>query len=166
MRTKHDINIHIPEVALLSLASANSDSWNIQASASEEAGNPVKLSAINENAGIWINYSSIINYNGHRRKVMATVRDKLPSGWRLSVVASGASGEGKGMLGIPAGQVTLSGEPAEIISDIGSCYTGQGIENGHYLIYSLETDESEEAYELLTQQEFTVHVIYTLTDNN
>ncbi|HKL34590.1 MAG TPA: hypothetical protein VJ919_18765, partial [Tangfeifania sp.] len=62
--------------------------------------------------------------------------------------------------------VVLSNQPSDVIVDIGSCYTGKGINNGHYLTYKLEKDKSSESYAMLNQQNTSVNVVYTLTDYN
>ena len=84
----------------------------------------------------------------------------------LKVEASGASGTGKGDLGLSSGVVTLSNQPTEIISNIGSCYTGKGVNNGHLLKYKLEFDKSSVGNSQLFQTETSLNVIYTLTDAN
>ncbi len=165
-KATHKINVSIPEVALLKLIDEEPDRSHFNVFPPGEAGDPIQLSKFQSGKGIWINYTSIINDINHRRKVVAMVQDEIPSGLRLLVEASEASGTGRGMLGRTAGPVVLSGEPTEVISDIGSCFTGQGIENGHHLTYSIETDETDGTCAILAQQEIVVNVIYTLTDYN
>lgn len=161
----HKINIEIPEVALLGLVSGESGGINLMAVAPDEAGNPIHLAEIQHNNGIWINYSSIIRTQNHRRKVVAVVQGEIPAGLRLIVEATEASGGG-GMLGKPVGRVYLTGEPAEVISDIGSCYTGKGTNNGHLLSYHLEADDNAEDFANLARNQTTLNVVYTLTDHN
>jgi hypothetical protein len=161
----HKINIKIPEVALLGLVSEESGGINLLAVAPDEAGNPINLAEIQHNNGIWINYSSIIRSQQHRRKVVAAVQGKIPRGFRLAVEAAEASGGG-GMLGKPAGKVYLSEEPAEVISDIGSCYTGKGISSGHLLSYRLEPDNDLNNFAKQEKTQTTLQVVYTLTDHN
>jgi hypothetical protein len=82
------------------------------------------------------------------------------------VEASQATGQGNGTIGQPIGKVALSGQPADVISGIGSCYTGKGVSNGHMLTYRLETDNSGESMADLAQHQSSLQVIYTLTDHN
>ncbi|SHF53741.1 hypothetical protein SAMN05444274_106111 [Mariniphaga anaerophila] len=157
----HKVNIEIPEVALLGLVSEEAG-----AIAPDEAGAPVNLENFDQNKGVWINYSSIIRSQTHRRKVVATVQGQVPDGVLLSVEATEARGAGKGALGKPAGRVYLSNEPVEVISDIGSCFTGKGMNNGHLLSYHLEAESSGTEFKSLSQNQTIVQVVYTLTDLN
>lgn len=161
----HEINVRIPEVALLGLVSETQAEINLNTTTPTEAGNAVNFSNATNNQ-IWINYSSIISEATPKRKVIAMIQGEIPDGIKLKVEASGATGSGKGRLGKPSGEVTLSNQPTDIIVDIGSCYTGKGINNGHYLTYKLEKEESKENYAQLAQQQSSVNVIYTLTDDN
>ncbi len=160
----HKIDVAIPQVALLGLVSDNSTIINTLSPI--EAGNAVNLSENGQNNGIWINYSSVNRDNNHQRKVIAMVQGKLPNGIHLIVEASEAGGSGKGKLGNPVGNVTLSEQPSDVITEIGSCYTGKGVNNGHYLTYNLKLDKSEDYYAHLSSEQNSVNVIYTLTDQN
>lgn len=162
--TNHKINIEIPEVALLGLVTKCAADNNLNSALPTEAGSSINTTDA-ENSSIWINYSSIISAD-NKRKVIAMVQGELPKGIQLKVQASKFSGSGKGKLGAPVGVVTLSNEPLDVITDIGSCYTGKGVNNGHYLTYKLEMDESTVDYVLLSNEQTSVNVIYTLTDFN
>ncbi|MGC9353273.1 MAG: hypothetical protein ACP5D9_05510 [Mariniphaga sp.] len=164
-RVDHKINIEIPEVALLGLVSEESGGINLMAVAPDEAGSPLNLAEIQNHNGIWLNYSSIIRSQNHRRKVVAVVLGEIPQGLRLVVEAAEASGGG-GMLGKPTGIVYLSEEPVDVISDIGSCYTGKGISAGHLLSYRLEPDNNLNNIVKQEQTQTTLQVVYTLTDHN
>jgi len=163
--TIHKINVVIPEVALLGLVSDDATGITLNSTSPSEAGNSVDFSSAKNN-NIWINYSSIISGNTKKRKVIAMVQGEIPQGVKLTVEASNFSGSGKGKLGETTGVTTLSNQPSDIIVGIGTCYTGKGINNGHYLTYKLETDGSSDDYALLSQQQTSVNVIYTLTDFN
>lgn len=162
----HKVNIEIPEVALLGLVSDEASQVNFTVTAPNEAGSPVDFSNASQNNGVWINYTSIIRSQNHRRKVMAMVQGEIPAGVHLFVEASEATGVGKGMLGKPVGKVALSGQATEVISDIGSCFTGKGSSNGHLLSYELEADNSANDFVTLEHSQTTLHVVYTLTDYN
>lgn len=162
----HKVNIKIPEVALLGITATETGHSEIIIAAPNEAGSPVNLKNVPFNKGIWVNYSSIILSPNHRRKVIAAVQGEIPSGLRLAVKADEATGEGRGMLGNSAGMVYLSEEPTEVISGIGSCYTGKGPNNGHLLSYQLVADNNAKNVAHLTESQTTLHVIYTLTDHN
>jgi hypothetical protein len=165
-QTDHKVNIEIPEVALLGLVSEESGGINLSSMTPGEAGDQIKFSELHRNNGIWINYSSIIRSQNHRRKVVAAVQGEIPAGLRLIVEATEAVGECGGMLGISAGKVYLSNQPAEVISDIGSCYTGKGTNSGHLLSYRLEAVKNENDFASLAKNHNALHVVYTLTDQN
>lgn len=162
---EHKINIQIPEVALLGLVAESSTDVTLQTSLPNEAGETILLDEETSSQGIWINYSSIISTSTPKRKVEAFVQGEIPQGITLKVQASEFSGSGKGKLGKSSGLVTLSNQPADVIVDIGSCYTGKGANNGHYLTYKLEQNEDADVY-ALSEQNSSVNVVYTLTDYN
>jgi len=164
--SSHKLNIGVPDVALLGLASENSSGISFSASSPTEAGNSIDFNNEHQNNNIWLNYSSIIKNSTHRRKIVAFVQGEMPEGIHLKLKASEAEGAGKGKLGNPAGEILLTEEPTDIISDIGSCYTGKGANNGHVLTYELEYDQSSTAYAGLNTEQTTFHVVYTLTDHN
>ncbi len=165
-QTNHKVIFEIPEVALIGLVSNGDNHINLIASAPNEAGSRIELAKVKQNKEVWLNYSSIINSHSHRRKVVAVLQGELPQGLRLTVKASPAAGRGKGKLGSPSDRINLNTEPTEIISDIGSCYTGMGPNNGHLLSYRLERDDSDEAVANLSENQISLNVIYTLSDNN
>ena len=164
--SSHKVDIKIPEVALLNLVSNNTANINLNSISPVEAGNPIKFSDVDQNKDIWINYSSIIQDQNHLRKIVAILQGDVPQGFHLLVEASEALGAGKGKTGASAGTIVLSNQPTEIITDIGSCYTGVGTNNGHLLKYKLEFDESANSFAQLTESEISFNVVYTLTDTN
>ncbi len=159
----HNVNIEVPEVALLGLVSDGSANISPYTVSPFEAGSYVSFSGMGQRAEAWVNYSSIVGSNSRLRKVEATIRGDIPKDARLLVEASAVSGEGKGRLGSSAGLVELSGQPAEIISGIGSCYTGKGANNGHLLSYKLEFDDPGGNVSLLAQNEITFNVVFILS---
>ncbi|NQU85289.1 MAG: hypothetical protein HQ541_05970 [Mariniphaga sp.] len=162
----HNISIAISEVALLDLESISSSAISINPISPTEAGNALDFSMATNNQ-IWINYSSITGLTEPQRKVSVYVDGAIPDGVVLNVIASSYSGNGNGKTGISTGKVKLSGQVRNIITNIGSCYTGDGINNGHLLTYSLELDKSNSGYGNLNFDESTtISVTYTLSDNN
>lgn len=161
----HKIDMEIPEVALLALVSDDASNLNFESNSPVEAGAPVDFSDVYQN-NIWINYSSINRDKNHSRKIVALLQGEVPQGIRLLVEASEASGTGNGRLGLSSGTVALSGQPTEIISNIGSCYTGKGANNGHLLRYKLEFDDSSNSHSQVAQAGTSLSVVYTLTDAN
>lgn len=161
----HKIGVQLPEVALLGLVSENQGDISFGASAPNEAGSSVGFPDTGEK-GVWINYSSVVSQAAPKRKVIAMIQGEVPNWIKLKVEASEYSGSGKGKLGKSTGVVTLSNQPTDVIVDIGSCYTGMGINNGHYLSYNLDRNISSENYATLSEMQTSVNVVYTLTDDN
>ena len=160
---RHRINLEIPEVALLGLISETGNDIHLNAISPTEAGNSIQDSKTPDKS-LWLNYSSIITHKNHTRKIVAMVQGEIPQGVQIKVEASEAAGIGKGKKGTPVGLVTLTNTPSEIIVGIGSCYTGKGTNNGHYLSYNLEINESE--FSQLSSQIEPINIVYTLTDQN
>lgn len=161
---EHDLKIKVSEVALLALHEGGNQSISFEASSPNSAGQKVYLAKKNS-PEIWLNYSSIVKSN-QKRKVTATVIGEIPSGIVLKVLASESVGGGKGKLGEPVHWASLSNSAVDVISNIGSCYTGKGMQNGHLLSYDIELDDEENMYSQLAQSETSLQIIYTLTDDN
>ncbi len=161
----HQVTINIPEIALLDIEPSNS-SIQLTASAPSEAGNPLSFTGATNNS-LWLNYSSIIGAApDDNRKITVSATGTLPMGADLRVLASAVSGNGAGTRGTPTGQVTISstGQGYDIITGIGSCYTGNGVQNGHQLTYSL-VENSANYGNLRFDTNYSLTITYTLSDN-
>ena len=158
----HSISIQIPEVALLDLE--GSSSITLAPTAPTEAGAAFDFSSATDNS-IWVNYSSVVASGAHRSVTAAITSGSVPTGLLLKVAAASYSGSGKGTTGTTAGTVTLSATAQSVVTGIGSCYTGNGESNGHNLVYSLELNSAND-YDKLVQDNTSITVTYTLTDDN
>ena len=156
----HDISISIPDLALLDLEGGTS--ITLSPALPSEAGDPFSFTGATDNS-TWVNYSSIVPTGKARRVTAAITSGSVPAGLALKVTAGSYSGSGKGTLGTSAGQVTLSSTAQDIITGIGSCYTGNGTSNGHNLTYALDLTSVDD-YSQLEQTSATVTVTYTITD--
>ena len=85
----------------------------------------------------------------------------LPEGVSVKLVTSAYQGKGKGKHGKPTGEIILSEQPTDILTGIGSCYTGVGENTGHCLTYKIENNNAYPDTELNP-----IQVTYTLTDCN
>lgn len=158
----HSLTINIPEISLLDLE--GSTSITIAPSNPTEAGLGLDFSsAVNSN--IWLNYTSIVATGKTRNVSVQISSGSVPSGLSLKVTASNIVGNGQGVFGTPLSQVTLSALPQNIITGIGSAYTGNGTNNGHRLNYSLNL-LSADSYSQIVQGNTTVNVTYTITEDN
>jgi hypothetical protein len=155
----HDVTISVPEVALLDLEGVST--ITLVPTAPDEAGEALSFASATDNS-VWINYSSVIS-SGKKRSVHARITDNLPKGLNLQVSAGSYSGNGAGTTGSPAGKVILSNKDQELISGIGSCYTGNGTSQGHNLTYQLDLTDND-SYQNLVEIDTKITVTYTLTD--
>lgn len=109
----------------------------------------------------WINYTSITE-SGNSNKITVSISgDNVPAGTKFKVQAAEYSGNGDGDMGIPAGLVVLSASPQDLITSIGSCYTGTGTTNGHQLTYTW-TIESDGYSSLAAVGSSTITATYTI----
>jgi len=162
----HDVVIGIPEVALLDIESGSGTSINLTPAAPSEAGNAISFSSTT-NTSLWLNYSSIIGSTTEpTRKVTAAITSgTVPGGMLLKVLAAADAGGGDGTMGTSAGQLTLSGTAQDLVTGIGSCYTGNGTSNGHQLTYTLLLNPVAGSYANLDFDDAnTLSVTYTLTN--
>ena len=67
-------------------------------------------------------------------------------------------------MGKPAGTISLTNKGQNLITEVKSCYTGTGENNGHNLIYYLELSSAESYAELL-EGENDITITYTLIDD-
>lgn len=160
----HAVTINVPEVALIDIE-GGTGSINLSIDAPTEAGSPVDLSNATNN-DLWLNYSSIVSRR-RRRSVTAKISSgNMPQGLLLKVSAGAYSGHhGDGRMGQPVGEITLSTAGQTIINSIGSCYTGNGSNNGHNLTYRLELDGSSGSYAQLEDASTNITIQYTITDD-
>ena len=160
--TSHKAKVAIPDVALLALRFEENSSVDFVGTTTG-AGDQINLKS-KQKPGVWLNYSSIGN-GVQKRKITATVAGIIPDGLTVTVKAEESIGSGVGELGRSNGIVQLSESPSDIISGIGSCYTGSGIQNGHLLSYNVEIDD-DAFYENQNSEESVLSIVYTLTDDN
>lgn len=84
----------------------------------------------------WINYTSIIATGTTNKVSVVLSGTAVPAGTTLKVVAAAHAGTGNGTYGTPTAVVTLSAIAQDLITTIGSCFTGTGNTNGHQLTYT------------------------------
>lgn len=160
----HQISFSIPATSILDIEGpGGNNSINFTPEAITEAGNAFDFN-LSDNT-LWLNYSNIKESVNHTRKVTVGMTNDLPTGMTLTVIAGADAGNGNGTKGTPnANAITLvNGTTSNIITGIGSAYTGNGINNGHQLTYNLSFDDAE--FETLSADlAETVTITYTITD--
>jgi len=131
----HTLTVVIPEVALVDVEPAASKNITLTYTAPTEAG--LSLTGAN-NSSLWLNYSSIKTATIPTR-VVSVKLDQVIGGVNLKVTASADAGNGDGTVGTPAGSaLTLTTGDQQLITGIGSCYTGDGASSGHNLTYEVD----------------------------
>lgn len=161
-----NVVISVPEVALIDLEANGGTNIQLSPEAPLEAGLPVDFSNQTNN-GIWINYSSIVNSRTEpARNITAQITSgTLPQGMVLSVVAAKDAGMGEGNMGTAEAQINLNNRAQNIITGVGSAYTGNGVAKGHQLTYALNLDNANTAYANLdADQSTSLAITYTMTD--
>jgi len=159
----HNVAISIPVIAILDIESTAGENVSFALNADGlEAG--AEFIIDEENSDLWINYTSIVPAVASARTI--TVHsDNAPTitGLTLKVVASAHTGVGGGNFGTPTAIVTPSAIPTDIITGIGSAFTGNGNSNGHNLTYHL--DFNGDFADLNVASAFmTINMTYTITD--
>ncbi|MBO6183849.1 MAG: hypothetical protein J6O88_04030 [Chryseobacterium sp.] len=162
----HTVTISVPEVALVDIEPSATKNITLGFTAPTEAGNAITPSTANTT--LWLNYSSIKSVADPTRSVSVSVNEIIP-GIDIQVTAAPATGSGGGAVGTAAAQLTLKATPQNIISGIGSAYTGNGANNGHNLTYALvagSTPGGVAAYaDLQAVATKVATVTYTISDN-
>ncbi len=159
----HNIAISIPEIAILDIETTGSENVTFALNADNlEAG--AEFIVDEENSDLWINYTSIVAVAGNERSISITA-DDVPEidGFTLKVIAAEYSGSGEGTLGDPTTIVTPSESPTDIITGIGSAFTGDGNSNGHNLTYYLDFD-GDFADLNVDDAGMNIEIKYTITD--
>jgi hypothetical protein len=158
------LTVTVPEVALLDLASASALDFTMAflAPTNNEAGK--KIGNPLNNSAVWLNYSSIVTATGpdNVRKVTVKSNVNSPGGVTFSVNSGADAGSGAGTVGTSNGNVSLTTTADDLITGIGSCYTGTGTSKGHLLTYSAAVNLP--TYNLLVAGTTAITVTYTLTD--
>ncbi|MHB1108175.1 MAG: hypothetical protein ACYCZ2_17605 [Lutibacter sp.] len=168
----HLLNINIPEVALLDLE-APSTSITLAGTVPTEAGLPMTFEdATAKNTSIWMNYSSIVKGVLLRNVTVSILTGSVPAGLKLTVLAGAASLDGAGTKGTAASIITFINTtpttPQNIVTGIGSTYTGNGVNKGRNLTYQLGyATDAETDYAALRNVDLVgvpLTITYTLSD--
>lgn len=157
-----NIRFSFHPIALIDIEPSYNNSIHFSIMPSSESGTSPQIEE-SANETLWINYSSALRGSQNSRSIVAQIsQGVLPEGISFSLEASQYNGLGGGQLGTSAGKTDITVEPKVIITNIGSCFTGNGINNGHSLNFSVNiTDLSK-----ISAIETTVFtILYTITDD-
>ena len=112
---------------------------------------------------VWINYSSVVEA-GTTNSIYASLNTgNLPAEISIQITPAQYSGNGRGQFGLPTAPFLLSTYPQAFITNIGTCYTGTGINNGHALSFTWLLDP-EYVSDLVSLKELQIvaEIIYTI----
>ncbi len=126
-----------------------------------EAGTAVE--PVTDNAS-WLNYTSVIATGTTNKVTCVLSGTAVPTSTVLKVTAAAHAGTGNGTYGTTANQVTLSTSAVDVITGIGSCWTGDGNLNGHQLTYEWSITSSAYAA-LVTAGAADITATYTIIAN-
>ena len=126
--TSNNLSFSIPRLALLSIQSTMSAGLGTNPSST-------MFISPNNHCEAWLNYSSIVGLNQNMRIMVNVSSGQLPDNQCVKLLVGPSLGQGGGNLGVATPELVLSGTPQEIVSSIGSCFTGVGIQNGRQLLY-------------------------------
>lgn len=158
---KLPIQMAIPPSAKLSMISSD-----LKFSIFEGSGANRKLAAATIDS-VWLNYSSIIERNNTNAICASFSSEELPAEISIKLSIGPDAGGGYGQVGVPSEPIYLSTFPQTIISNIGSCYTGQGNSKGHLLYFTWELKSNYDP-EILPEDQLTnlrVRVVYTIVNS-
>lgn len=124
------IKLSIPAISLIDFAGSDSRITFTMGNGAEQIITPSTLNKT------WINYSSIVNGNSTNTISVNLSSGNLPAEIGIKLDVGEDAKAGAGTTGKPIGKITLTPYPQEIITGIGSCFTGKGTQKGHHLIYS------------------------------
>lgn len=159
-----EINVFfsVPEIALIDIEPSIDNSVHFSIVPSAETGES-PLIENHTSQTLWLNYSSATTTPENTRSIMAEIsQGTIPEGIILYLEASVYSGTGDGATGYPSGKVSINNHAQQIIAGIGSCYTGDGINNGHSITYSIDISDYSKIHSI-EHSDFTI--LYTITDN-
>lgn len=157
----HDVEITVSEVANLRVYEGTTVQVSIEGP--DSAGDSPKISYTNADSN-YLQYSSVV-VTGLTRKITGAITGAttVPDGVALRVTPTTAAGNNFGAVGSAAGTaVTLSSTAQDIVTGIGSGYTGTLPTDGAKLIYSITLTPED----LKATGTTTVEVTYTLTEGS
>jgi len=156
---KMSLNLDIPAVSIIDFAGTDNKILINSGKGAEQIINPSTLDRT------WLNYSSIVEENTTNIISVNLSAWNLPSNMAIRLKVGENAGAGAGATGKPVGQILLSKYPQQVITGIGSCYTGRGIRKGHQLTYTWEGLFPVEDADDDSMENIEIAVTYTITSS-
>lgn len=153
-----NIEVNLPSIALLDVE-PKGGIINLKF---DQPSEPGKALHNNDSSDIkWLNFTSALPLGSSRHISVQMASEKLSSGYGIILETSSFTGMGAGILGNSVYHVSLSNSPVTIIDNIGGAFTGDGLNNGYKLKFSLIIND----YSLLKGGSNIYTIIFTLIDN-
>ena len=153
--------MNIPSVALINFVVSN-DQMVTYSFSFTYPDNVEQIITPNTGDNTWINYSSVVNNGSSNYITVHLSSGSLPADVSLNLLIGEDVGAGAGKIGKGVGQIILTTYPQNIINDIGSCFTGSGLNRGHQITYIWENPESYN-YSLNYENGKIIAVTYTIS---
>ncbi len=130
----HSITFDIPAMKLVGVV-GNAPALSLEQPTA--AGKPI--AAVSTAGDCYLQYTSVVaDGAAGTNEITVHMASAMPAATTLEVQAGTDAGSGSGTIGTPStktiGLVQGSAEP--LIADIGSCFTGDGLTDGHPLTYT------------------------------
>lgn len=151
------VNLNMPSISKMDVE-PDKNGFNLALTPPGEAGEGITNQSTN--ATKWINFTSAVDFNTSR-KISAQISGATIDGLDLKMAVSTYSGGGDGELGTSLSSIILSTTPQTIINNIGGAYTGNGVNNGYNLTYSLDVTD----FSKLRNASKSFSIVFTMTDN-
>ena len=153
--------VTIPTVALMDIEPSSSG-INLSFDQPTEAGLPTNSSNATDNSK-WLNYTSANSSSSTRKITVQISSGNSPTGTVIDLTAAAYSGNGAGVsFGTPNTTIQLNTSVQDLITNISSCFTGDGQFNGHCLTYSFRIVNYVAIKTVIAG---TMVINYTLIDN-
>ena len=121
-----------------------------------DPGNPIDPVIDNSK---WLNYNITVTPPDLPVSVTAEITSgAISEGLQIQLQAGAYSGTGGSNPGIPTGNLILKSIPQVLISNIGTCNTGTGVNVGHQLTYKLSISD----YNAIKSSTSIVNVLFTI----
>lgn len=162
--TTHDVNLNVDEMAVLDVTDPATD-VTMTLLAPDDGGEAI---ADVLNSEKWLNYTSVVP-DGETRDITAEVAgaDAAPAGTKLDVeVLSIDGGTNAGNVVVGGGNLVTGDTVATavtIVTGIGSCETGTGVDCGANVQFTFGVDNIDD---VVSDDDQTVTVTYTLTESS
>ncbi len=160
----HAVAVSLPEIAILDIETTTTQNISFALDASGlEAGSEFVIDE--QNSDLWINYTSLVPAAATQRNItIEAINLPTIAGLTITVEAAAHSGTGGGNVGTPTTVVTPSAIPTNIITGIGSAFTGNGNSHGHNLTYYLDFTGDFGDLNVTDGLSDNISMTYTITD--